>query len=345
MTNKLLFLIFSMSLTINACMVDVTPLSDQFFLRFEGADLFVKVDGNRSSNVFILLLHGGPGGDGHDYNNGPAADMLEDRYAVAYLDQRGQGVSQGKYGEERITLMQYARDAEAVAKAIKARYGSEVHVFLSGHSWGGLVGTAALVDTEIESLISGWIEVSGAHDIPKLNREIIKLYQERAPGYIAAGQNVEHWTEVLDYVNSLDTNSIGDELSSELNAFGFKTEQLINEVNAIDPEAFELSKLLNSPLGLTAYISTILTGNLALEATESIGLTNRLHEITTPTLLLWGEHDYVVPFTLGISAFNRISSEDKSLIIFNHSGHSPMDNEPEAYVEAIVSFVERNTTE
>ena len=96
---KIIFSVLSLGLMLFAC---TTP-NDDFYERFyfrtsDGADLAVQIDGQIASKVFILLLHGGPGAGGvYSYNEGIYADRLEYNYAMVYLDQRGQGASQGSY--------------------------------------------------------------------------------------------------------------------------------------------------------------------------------------------------------------------------------------------------------
>ncbi len=336
---KLFFIGIVMVALFWSCTKGANDTYERFFFRFEGADLAIEVNGNFSSETFILLLHGGPGGNGLEYNAGRAMDeLLESQYAVAYLDQRGQGASQGNYDDNQVTLKQFGRDAEAVCKMLKAKYGQEINLFLMGHSWGGLIGTQSLIDTEIENFIDGWIEVDGAHDIPLLNKEAIKMYQSIAPVQIGAGLFVDFWQEALDFVNSIDTANISDEESLKLNRLGFQAEARIQQVNFPDETALEEISLSNSPLGIAATISSNLTAQQIDGETEQAALTNRLSEITVPTLLLWGEYDFVVPPALATSALSRIPNAQ--MIILEHSGHSPMIYEPEAFANAIQDFIE-----
>ena len=68
---------------------------DYFFLRHKGADMPIWVRGNTQSNIFILHLHGGPGGSSIDEGVEKVYLPLESDYAMVYWDQRGSGASQG----------------------------------------------------------------------------------------------------------------------------------------------------------------------------------------------------------------------------------------------------------
>ena len=74
---------------------------------------------------------------------------------------------------------------------------------------------------------------------------------------------------------------------------------------------------------------------------EKTSLTSKLTNITQPCLFLYSKYDFVVPSKLGFDAFNTVNTSEKSIIIFDHSGHSPMSNEPSTYAPAIIAFVNK----
>ena len=146
MKNVLLYTLVSVAILLASCKFpgkqdDIEPI----FFRTEGADLMVNVDGNTDSNVFIIYLHGGPGGGSIAYNQGYYSDKMEEDYAVVYLDQRGNGSSQGNYDRSALTLEQNSKDIYNLTQFLKAKYGENISVFLSGHSWGGITSAHASV--------------------------------------------------------------------------------------------------------------------------------------------------------------------------------------------------------
>ncbi|MEM6807305.1 MAG: alpha/beta hydrolase, partial [Bacteroidota bacterium] len=132
---------------------------ERFFFEHKGAKLAVQIDGNIESEVFVLLLHGGPGGSGHEYNTGTYSELLEDKYAMVYLDQRGQGASQGNYSNDELNLQLYSDDIAAVCRMLKQKYGQDISLFLAGHSWGGMTGSHALINTNVQDDLKGWMEL------------------------------------------------------------------------------------------------------------------------------------------------------------------------------------------
>ena len=84
----------------------------------------------------------------------------------------------------------------------------------------------------------------------------------------------------------------------------------------------------------------LLTANTINGETEKASMTADLNKITIPSLFLWGKYDFVVPPSLGEMAFNNVSSTKKEVVIFEKSGHSPMDSEPDLFAEKVIQFVE-----
>jgi pimeloyl-ACP methyl ester carboxylesterase len=327
-------------LILSSCTKENSSTYERFYFRNNGADLAVEVNGNIASNTFILLLHGGPGGSGFEYNTGEYTETLEDKYAMVYLDQRGQGASQGSYDEAVVTLKQFGDDAYQLTKFLKKKYGDGISVFLMGHSWGGTTGTSALLNTDIQSEIKGWLEVDGAHDIPLLNVEAIKMYIEIGKQEIAAGNNTEKWQEIVDFAESVDTNNITSDEGGKINSFGFEAEGLIADIQSGGSTGASHGLLTNPILSLSSKLSGSLTSNAIHTETEAAAMTSQLDKVTIPCIFLWGKYDFVVSPALAHSAFNNVSSTSKSVVIFEKSGHSPMDTEASLFSQEVIDFVE-----
>lgn len=341
---KIIQNILALSLLIIAfgsCTKENTDTYERFYFRTsDGADLAVEVNGDRNSDVFILMLHGGPGGSGFEYNTGEYTERMESKYAMVYLDQRGQGASQGSYSADQVTLQRFADDVYDLTLFLKQKYGQDISVFVMGHSWGGTTGTAAMINTDIQNEIKGWIEVDGAHDIPALNKEAIKMFLEIGNAEITAGNNVTEWQEIVDFASAVDTNNITTDDGGKINSYGFTAEGLIADIT--EGEASDPSHgLLTSPItSLSAFLSGNLTASAIMEETEKTAFTDELYKINIPTLLLWGKYDFVVAPALGESAFANISSTEKKLVIFDFSGHSPMDSEAATFSDEVEMFIE-----
>ena len=323
------------------CSDPETATYERFYFRHNNADLAVEVNGNLSGKNFILFLHGGPGGGAYNYNYGLAADLLEEQYAIAYMDQRGHGASKGNYKKSNVTLQTNSEDIYALTRFLKQKYGQDIKVFLMGHSWGGMTGTHALLNTPLQQEVDGWIEVAGAHDIPLLNVELVKMFIEIGGQEIAAGRNVSAWQERVDFAKSLDTSRISRAQSLELNILAHNTEDLFDNLNEGDQGSGFSHGLFKIPtLTLGAWFANILTANAYDKEIEETAMTDRLGEIEVPTLLLYGKYDFVVPLALGTSALEKLPEAE--LVVFEKSAHGPMANEPHKYVNTVIDFIEKH---
>ena len=328
--------------TVTACTKRKIENTERFYFRNDGADLAVQVDGNVSSKTFILLLHGGPGGGSAAYNSGYYSDKLEEKYAIVYMDQRGNGASQGKYDKSHLTLAQNSKDVYALAKFLKQKYGNDISLFLMGHSWGGTTSAHALIHTNIQSELKGWIEVDGAHDFKMNDIEGVKLFLKIGKEQIALSKEVDFWQPIVDKVSQMDTNNITSEDQGFLNSNGFKAEEKLEEINksSLQGSSGTFSKKNSPDISLIVYLANQGVNPILNKDSQNNLLTSRLNEITIPSQFLWGKYDFVVPPALGFSAFDLVNTTKKELVIFNHSGHSPMSNEPELFVKEVVDFVE-----
>lgn len=63
----------------------------------------------------------------------------------------------------------------------------------------------------------------------------------------------------------------------------------------------------------------------------------KLGAITIPTLVVWGEHDALVPLSDGQSYANGIAGA--RLVVIPDSGHAPMIETPAAFLKAVVPFL------
>jgi L-proline amide hydrolase len=69
---------------------------------------------------------------------------------------------------------------------------------------------------------------------------------------------------------------------------------------------------------------------------RSWDITSRLHEITTPTLLVSGRHDEATPLIVG-QIHERIPGAD--WVVFENSSHMPHVEEPEAFLDTVETFL------
>jgi pimeloyl-ACP methyl ester carboxylesterase len=72
---------------------------------------------------------------------------------------------------------------------------------------------------------------------------------------------------------------------------------------------------------------------------QRVDASNRLHlSAHIPFLLIWGEHDSIIPLSHGEAAHARIGTS--RLEVFHASGHFPQLDEPERFVDVLIDFLQ-----
>lgn len=313
----------------------------------EGATIPAYIYGNTGSKTFIILLHGGPGGSGLEYRGGIYSEGLEEDYAVVYTDQRSQGMAQGNFSSDKLTVEFLAGDVYALALSLQKKYGDDINLFLLGHSWGGMLGTEVMVNPLYSSVFKGWIEVDGAHDFPLTFSSAVRKMDFIANEQLNLGNSENYWNDVLNTISDLDTTNQVIEDFSTINTLAFEAEATLTNDLVLSPIDlnFGIDQLGNS-FFKNNFITSKVTGAIANNTFFSNGLfqyslTEKIKTINKPTLLLWGRYDMVVSDELAFSAFNELQIQEKELFIFENSAHSPMVTEPRLFVSQVSAFVKR----
>jgi len=312
-------------------------LAETIYVRHRGADMPAHIHGNATDKVFLIILHGGPGGTGLQTRVNTMITEVEQNNAVVYFDQRGSGNAQGHYAQEDVSLDLMADDVLALTEALKLKYGDESRFFLLGHSWGGTLGPVVLLKRQDEFL--GWIDVAGAHNWQDSYDTYRTHLREYADEQIALGNSTGHWEDVRS-----TTETVGPMYSNEdfflLNSAAHNSEAvlaqdgIINEPKFIGEDGVEHSLILRNN---GQIVRALERQNLFRDE----NLTDRLSMITLPSLVLWGRHDLIVSPRFAQEGFTNLGGTQKELFFFERSGHSPMNTEPDLFAEKLIDFINR----
>jgi len=306
-----------------------------FWVTNNGADMPVRVEGNTASNVIILIVHGGPGDGSFDYADYKKA-RLREKYAVAFWDQRNAGSAAGTSNIDKLSLSQMIEDMEVVVKVLKLRY-NKAGIYLYAHSFGGLLSAGYLTKDSNQNQLKGWIDIDGAHSYPLCDSLSRKMLIDTARSEIDKGNYVSQWQNILNYCNDHDPLS-SYAVSSQTETYAHMAEGYmgITQNNLVFSLAEDPSDQLANYYNLY-YTSA---GNNFLESLESADYSDQLNKIRIPSLLLWGQYDFVVPPKVGEDAMNSLGSSYKKLVLFSHSGHHPMETETDEAENEIINFIE-----
>lgn len=317
------------------------------YVRNDGADLMAWVRGNVDSGVFLIVSHGGPGGEATTY----IEDMwpLEEDYALVYWDQRGSGASRGLFRSQRFTYEQFGDDLRAVVDAVQFAYEPN-DVFVMGHSFGVEVGTEFLVTGDNQDKVSGWIPVNGTFSVI--------THAEAQRQYI-----IDRATEIAE---NPDNYALDEESLEILDGWRQEAE------DAVTPDPMErafLDTVWERSLAIPqfpyenedyAYDPKIRTG-FASPYSEWLSTLNEsrsyypldaayvdwdrreeVANIDVPTAFLWGKWDPIMPPHVAEEYFAKIGTpeDDKRLVWFDYAYHSPMYEDQSPFNEAVAAFIE-----
>lgn len=337
-------LAFTVLIAVTAC--ENLRYDDFYYLRYENVDMPVVVRGNINSGVFIIYMHGGPGGSTYPERVYEMLADTEEKFAMVYYDQRGSGNSQGKASEEQLNIDQFIEDLEVLIAQINDKYGAQ-HIFLMGHSWGGTLGTAFLLKEGNQEKVDGWIEIDGGHNLSReayeLSRDYVLDYaQEILASGSASEKEIGEWKEIIAQYDGVETwDDVGFVITHSGNvgrANGYYHDP-VNEEGLITARLY-----LATENNMIAYFLQNLHVILHMDIWH-LDYTSRLSEIQVPTLIAWGRHDGILPVELGIQAKEVMNLPDENFIIFENSAHIPQIEESELFNEEVIAFVERSLEE
>lgn len=346
--HNISFILFlTILLQLSCAKDDIGDLSDTLYVRHKGADMPAHIYGNGSEKIFLIILHGGPGGDGLSYRAGTIKSEIEKEFAVVYYDQRGSGMSQGRYSEDGISVDIMTDDVLALVKVIQHKYGEDSRFFLMGHSWGGTLGTAVLLKNQ--DVFRGWIEVGGAHDAKGVFFEYPINFNRVADEQIEVNNNVSYWESVKSKINGLDTDNYSDDDFYTMNREAYKAEEKlqddrrINKVNSKIQGQSVITTFFRNNILTVAWNGAVTQSILVRDqgVFENLSFAEKLGEITIPSLLLWGKYDMVIPPKFGQDAYDGLGSASKKLVIFEKSGHSVMIHEPDLFAQEVIDFMKK----
>jgi len=315
---------------------------DFYYLRYENADMPVVVRGNIESGVFIIYMHGGPGGSTYPERGYEMLAATEEQFAMVYYDQRGSGNSQGKASEEQLNIDQFIEDLEVLIAQVRDKY-SPQHIFLMGHSWGGTLGTAFLLREGNQDKVDGWIEVDGGHNLGREAYELSRDYvldhaQKVIDSGTATEDEIEEWQGIISQYDGVETwDDVGFVITHSGNvgkANGYFHDPT-NEEGLINARLY-----LASENNMIAYFLQNLHVILHMDIWH-LDFTPRLSEIRIPTMIAWGRHDGILPVELAIQAKEAMNLPDENFHIFENSAHIPQIEDKDAFNQAVIDFIER----
>ena len=276
----------------------------EIYFDVEGAGLVPDGPRMREKPV-AFIIHGGPGGDHSGFK--PGMSPLSEKMQLVYFDHRGQGRS-ASGDTSKYNLDENVEDMEALR--LHLGLGPIVSI---GTSYGGMVAQAhaARYPASVSHLI---LIVTASH--AGFNSRARQIVAERgSPEQKAICDDL--WSGRLDSVEKMRRfyDLMGPMYSRKYDPVAAKAGR---ERGILSPDAMQKAF---APGGFL----------------QSYDLRPELKNITAPTLILAGRHDWICPPEFSEEIHRLIPGSD--LRIFEESSHSIRGDEPQLLNDAIAGFV------
>lgn len=285
-------------------------------LPFRGfTDWYKVVGGPAEPGKFpVLVLHGGPGA-AHDYLE-PIGALAATGRPVIFYDQLGCGLSDRPHDPSLWEVGLFVEEVTAVRQALGL---DRLHIL--GQSWGGMLGMQyALTNPEgLESLIVADSPASMTQWVSEANRlraDLPPAVQATLLQHEADGTTgTKEYQDAVEVYNARHLCRVAPMPDYVKRSF--------DQIEA-DPEVYHT---MNGPSEFHVI------GKL-----KTWDITDRLGEITTPTLVLSGRYDEATPL---IAETIQRGIPGAEWVLFEESSHMPHVEETERYLEVVDEFLTR----
>lgn len=260
----------------------------------------------------ILVLHGGPGLDHHEFADYLDALAEDGRYRLVLVDQRAQGLSDRSAPESTWTVEEMAADVSGLAAAL----GAERYAVL-GHSFGAFVALQHAVDSPGAAVAT--IVSSGIASMRWL---------EAVEANLASFEPVELREQVADSwarESTVATPEGAKQLLADQMPFHFGDSR--------DPRLTDYLQRISAGVeapDMLRHFAALESGGIEVE--------DRLCAIAHPVLVTAGRLDRTC--VVGASEAIAAKAPGARIVIFEQSGHMTFVEENEAYVAAVREFLD-----
>lgn len=264
----------------------------------------------RGSGFPVIVLHGGPGLDHHEF--GDYLDPLTDHYRLVLVDQRAHGRSDPA-PPETWSLKQMAADVSALADGL----GYSPYAVL-GHSYGAFVALQHAVDRTGEP--AGTIVSCGLPSARFLDG-IADALAAFEPADLR--EQVERsWAAEEDVRTPEEMRRLLDE------------QMPFHFMDPRDPRIGDYAARTAAMVCTPAVLR-----HFATKAYGGIDVEAALPAVEHPVLVLAGRHDRAVPVEGAHAIADGVPGAE--LMIFENSAHLPFVEEQDRYLEVVRDFLDR----
>lgn len=277
-------------------------------INVDGHQIWYRRVGN--DGIPLLTLHGGPGA-GHDYLE-PLERLASHRPVILY-DQLGCGKSDQPDDRSLWRIERFVAEVNTVRQSLGLE---QVH--LLGQSWGGWLAIEYML-SQPQGVVS-LILASTSASIPQFVAETKRLKTELP---LEIYQTLERYEAIGDYHHPNYEAAALEFYKRHLCRLNPWPEPLLRTAANLDRNA--VYETMNGPNEF------IVIGNL-----KDWDRTDRLGQITVPTLITVGRYDEVTP---NCAETLHRGIPNSRMVIFEESAHLAHLEEPDKYRQVVADFM------
>ncbi len=297
--------------------------------RIGGHDQALMIRGRSTGDPVLLYLAGGPGGT--DLGAMRADAGLEQDFVVVTWEQRGSGKSYAALDPaDTLTLEQVVADTVELTNYLRSRFGQD-KVYLVGNSWGTIPGVLAV--QQHPELFHAFV---GTGQMVSPRATDVMFYEDTLAWADDTGNDAlaatlrrngpPPYANLLDYEPALS-------YEHDWNAYPEFNNDLEMPANLFVPE----NTLIDQVNGLRAFLDTFSVLYPQLQDTD---FRTDVPSLGVPVYVVLGAHEARGRAVLANEWFAGLVAPSKELVMFEHSGHRPVVEEPAVFASLMTRIVD-----
>lgn len=279
-------------------------------------NVWTKRVGN-NPKMKVLLLHGGPGGT-HEFFENFDGYLPNEEIEYIYYDQLDSYYSDKPNDSTLWTTEHFVEEVEQVRKVLNL---DKDNFYLLGQSWGGILAMEYAL--KYQDNLKGLIISNMMASIPEYEKYAEVLGAQLPP-------------EIYKEIKELEAKEdFSNPRYAELVMNNYYTEHILRKPLDEWPEFINRAFAhLNSNIYIyiQGYSEFGVTGNATLKGWD---VSDRLKELTVPTLMIGGKHDTMDPKYM--EWMSTQVQHGRSLTV--NAGHVSQYDDPETYFPGLIKFI------
>ena len=314
-------------------------LSEKFVMDINGAPNGFFINSRNTDNPVLLLVSSGPGTDDYVFTDKYKDMHLEDEFTVVYWDYRYMGIAYNSRADiDSVNMDNLLGDTYAVTEYLKERFCKD-KIYIMGFSGGthialrevqrhpenyyAFIGMAQTVTNTEENDTLMYEFMRNVFEPRRDNRNLQRL--ENSVDHLDSGNiKCKDWYAYVNLLHDAGGGTILDK--SEFDGITWPI---------ITCGCYTVTEKINYVRGMKMYRNTPLAYDL-----NGFDYRVSIPSLEVPAFFISGEKDYNCPWELVQEYCNHLDAPKKSFYKISNSAHSPLWENPDETLNALIEIKE-----